>query len=226
MVLADSRSNKDVTEAVLMIEVVKGKSLVEYHGENDDIFAKITLALPKFVPAAKRLLTTTVVYEPLSKHTFAAFESNVDIDTRFMVDTNILGCCWIELPAGKWFRRPQNNYPITSRCQLEVDVSWEHFISHSPEGDWGSVAKFRIHSFDIECAGRKGIFPEPNVDPIIQIANVIKLHGEDDIITRNVFTLKSCAPIGHAEVSTSFLQLNNLILMEKTVLLLMLGSKF
>lgn len=47
-----------------------------------------------------------------------------------------------------------------------------------------------------------GIFPEPNVDPIIQIANVVKLHGEKDILYRNIFTLNSCASIGHAEVSS------------------------
>lgn len=32
-------------------------------------------------------------------------------------------------------------------------------------------------SFDIECAGRKGIFPEPEVDPVIQIAAVVKILG-------------------------------------------------
>ncbi len=31
----------------------------------------------------------------------------------------------------------------------------------------------RILSFDIECAGRKGIFPEPEKDPVIQIANMV-----------------------------------------------------
>ncbi len=59
------------------------------------------------------------------------------------------------------------------RCQLEVDVSWEDFVSHPPEGDWADVAPFRILSFDIECAGRKGIFPEPEKDPVIQIANMV-----------------------------------------------------
>ncbi|XP_060531065.1 DNA polymerase delta catalytic subunit isoform X2 [Cylas formicarius] len=118
-----------------------------------------------------------------------------------MVDTNILGCCWIELPSGRWFPRTSTSqFSKTSRCQLEVDVSWQDFISHAPEGDWATVARFRIHSFDIECAGRKGIFPEANVDPVIQIANVIQLHGDGDVLTRNVFTLKSCAPIGHADV--------------------------
>lgn len=45
-----------------------------------------------------------------------------------------------------------------------------------------------------------GIFPEPNVDPVIQIANVIRLHGLDENLTCVVFTLNTCAPIGHAEV--------------------------
>lgn len=184
------------------MELVKGKTLVEYHGEEDTNFGKITLALPKHVAAAKRLISTNIIYQPLANHSFHFFEANVDIETRFMVDTNILGCCWIELPPGKWYRRTKDSpFSITSRCQIEIDVSWENFISHSPDGEWSSVANFRIHSFDIECAGRKGVFPEPNIDPVIQIANVIKLHGEEDIVARNIFTLKSCAAIGHAEVN-------------------------
>lgn len=45
-----------------------------------------------------------------------------------------------------------------------------------------------------------GVFPEPNVDPVIQIANVLKLHGSKESICCNVFTLNTCASIGHAEV--------------------------
>lgn len=43
-----------------------------------------------------------------------------------------------------------------SRCQLEVDISYDQLIAHQPEGEWAKVAPFRILSFDIECAGRKG----------------------------------------------------------------------
>lgn len=42
------------------------------------------------------------------------------------------------------------------RCQIEVDVAWDKVISHPPDGEWADVAPFRILSFDIECAGRKG----------------------------------------------------------------------
>jgi DNA polymerase elongation subunit (family B) len=36
-------------------------------------------------------------------------------------------------------------------------------------GDWGRVAPFRILSVDIECAGRKGHFPDAKQDPVIQV---------------------------------------------------------
>jgi DNA polymerase elongation subunit (family B) len=49
--------------------------------------------------------------------------------------------------------------------------------SHAAEGDWSHIAPLRILSFDIECAGRKGIFPEPEVDPVIQIANMVTRQG-------------------------------------------------
>ena len=44
------------------------------------------------------------------------------------------------------------------------------------------MAPLRILSFDIECAGRKGIFPEANVDPVIQIANMVTRQGKFPIL--------------------------------------------
>lgn len=62
-------------------------------------------------------------------------------------------------------------------------------------GDWDKIAPLRVLSFDIECAGRKGIFPEPEIDPVIQIANMVVCQGEKDPFIRNVFTLNTCAPV-------------------------------
>jgi DNA polymerase delta subunit 1 len=36
-------------------------------------------------------------------------------------------------------------------------------------GEWSRIAPLRILSFDIECSGRKGHFPEPQQDPVIQV---------------------------------------------------------
>ncbi|XP_065158452.1 DNA polymerase delta catalytic subunit [Atheta coriaria] len=200
--IADNRQKKDlIVEAVLMVDIVQGQSLMEYKGDDMCNFAKISVALPRLIPAAKRLLETTVVYPAAGHHVFTAFESNVDIEMRFMIDTKVLGCAWIEIPAGKWFKRGHGSvFPVQSRCQLEIDVSWEDFIPHAPEGDWATVAPFKMLSYDIECAGRKGVFPDPMIDAVIQIANVVQLHGHPEPMLRNIFTLNTCAPIGYAEV--------------------------
>jgi len=86
----------------------------------------------------------------------------VDVD-RFMVDCNMMGCSWIELPAGKYrvrnlagsvgkFASPHRR----THCQIEVDIAWNELISYPCEGEWLKIAPVRILSFDIECAGRKG----------------------------------------------------------------------
>ena len=77
---------------------------------------------------------------------------------RFMVDRSVVGCSWIELPPKTWKLRGRYGHRLllTTRCQLEVDVAWDTFVTHAPEGEWLKVAPFRILSFDIECAGRKG----------------------------------------------------------------------
>lgn len=68
-------------------------------------------------------------------------------------------------------------------------------ISHQPEGEWSKIAPLRIMSFDIECAGRKGIFPEAKIDPVIQIATMVTTQGEPKPFIRNVMVLNTCAHI-------------------------------
>ena len=50
-----------------------------------------------------------------------------------------------------------------------IGLSYTDLVSHVPEGEFSKMAPFRILSFDIECAGRKGLFPEPIHDPVIQV---------------------------------------------------------
>lgn len=70
------------------------------------------------------------------------------------------------------------------------------------KGEWDKIAPVRILSFDIECAGRKGIFPEAEKDPVIQIANMVIRQGDKDPFIRNVFTLNTCAPIVGCDVKS------------------------
>jgi len=94
---------------------------------------------------------------------------------------------WIELPAGQYSIRKTNK---VSSCQLEVDIKWDKLISHAPEEQWSAMAPFRILSFDIECAGRKGTFPDAKIDPVIQIANMVTRQGKS--LNESKATLNPC----------------------------------
>jgi DNA polymerase delta subunit 1 len=60
----------------------------------------------------------------------------------------------------------------------------------------------RTLSYDIECCGRKGHFPDPEQDPVIQIASYISTHGSVEPPLKVVHVLGTCAPISGATVMT------------------------
>lgn len=198
-VLADHsnrNSNNEITVAVLSIEIVKKQNVYGYAGKEFGQFLKITVSVPQLVTPTARIFEKGEVNQWgfRSNELVRVFESNIDFDVRFMVDTKVVGCNWIELPAGKYTVRTLAK-DQQSRCQYEVDINWKEFVSFAPEDEWSKVAPFRVLSFDIECAGRKGIFPEPEVDPVIQIANCCIRQGEKEPFLRVIFCLKHVSPI-------------------------------
>jgi DNA polymerase delta subunit 1 len=105
---------------------------------------------------------------------------------------------WVEAKATKY-----RILPLTERqstCQIEASVDYHDLIAHPHDGEWAKMAPLRILSFDIECAGRKGVFPEANEDPVIQIANVVTRYGESKPFIRNVFVLGSCSLIVNTQI--------------------------
>ena len=84
-----------------------------------------------------------------------------------------------------------------------MDCFYNVVVSHETIGIYSTISPFRVLSFDIECQGRKGHFPDAQFDPVIQIANVVTLQGCDIPIIRNVFTLNTCLPIVGAQVISS-----------------------
>lgn len=107
-----------------------------------------------------------------------------------MIDTGMVGCCWLSVDD------PQPA-PSTSTCTLEYSCDYQQ-LKISLDSD---IAPLRILSFDIECAGRKGIFPDPQVDPVIQIANIVTVQGQSSPMISNIFTLNTCAHIAGSVVN-------------------------
>ncbi len=105
---------------------------------------------------------------------------------------------WVEVPHSKYHMISQRDRH--SNCQIEAYVHYRDLIAHSNDGEWAKMAPLRILSFDIECAGRKGVFPEANQDPVIQIANVVTRYGEEKPFVRNVFVLDTCSLIVNTQI--------------------------
>jgi DNA polymerase delta subunit 1 len=105
---------------------------------------------------------------------------------------------WVEVQPKKYHMIADRDRH--SNCQIEAYVHYRDLIAHEAVGEWAKMAPLRILSFDIECAGRKGVFPEANHDPVIQIANVVTRTGEEKPFVRNVFVLDTCSLIVNTQI--------------------------
>ncbi|KAI8898444.1 DNA polymerase family B-domain-containing protein [Globomyces pollinis-pini] len=180
-------------ESVLDVELTNKSSIYGYQGESKFLFLKIKVRLQSIIATCKRVFKEGFHVPGLGNVScFQTFESNIPLALRYMIDSKMQGATWIELAASKYFIREINQ---ESTCQIEVDISYENLTAHQPDGEWSKIAPLRILSFDIECAGRKGVFPDATIDPVIQIANIITLQGETKPCIQNVFTLNTCSHI-------------------------------
>uniref|UniRef100_A0A183AG94 DNA polymerase n=1 Tax=Echinostoma caproni TaxID=27848 RepID=A0A183AG94_9TREM len=211
-----SKEFEGLQHLVLAVECEMKENIYGFHGNRKSPFLRIVLALPRLIATAKRILDNGFTFSSYPNQSYPAFEANIDFEIRFMVDTSLTGCCWVEAPAGKYRLRDSSHSsdsensivksssgrspPAMSRCQIEFDIAWDALIIYAPEGDWSSIAPLRILSVDIECAGRKGIFPVPEEDPVIQIATMVINYGDSVPFIRNVFTLGTCASIVGSQV--------------------------
>ncbi|TFK74920.1 hypothetical protein BDN72DRAFT_832633 [Pluteus cervinus] len=188
-----------ISGVVVKVEIIHRRSIMGYMGDNKVPFLTITLTEPRHVPKVRGLFEGgECKFRDLWAGPAATYESNIIFILRFMIDTKLVGMNWVEVPPGKY--EVVEGSAKKSACQIEITMRYDAFISHAPDGVWSEIAPLRILSFDIECAGRKGIFPEAQHDPVIQIANMVTRQGEQKPFIRNVFTLNTCAHIVGSQV--------------------------
>uniref|UniRef100_A0A1I7RME4 DNA polymerase delta catalytic subunit n=1 Tax=Bursaphelenchus xylophilus TaxID=6326 RepID=A0A1I7RME4_BURXY len=180
-----------VTKFVLSVEEVRGKNLMHFQKE-DQTLLKINVISPKVITACRSAFCQA------TNSSLTCFEANIDFETRFMADLNMVGCCWIQVLAKKY--RIVHLSKKETLCQIEAATSIENMIVHPPEDPWDGIAPLRTMSFDIEVAGRPGIFPEAKQDPVIQIACVSKAEGAAEPFSRICFVLGGCNPVKGREI--------------------------
>ncbi|EYU19049.1 hypothetical protein MIMGU_mgv1a019916mg, partial [Erythranthe guttata] len=179
--MKETNNNYKAPKCIRRIELVQKRSTMHYQQETSHPFLKIVVALPTMVASCRGILDRGIHIDGLGMKSFMTYESNINFS--------------LQVPRGKYNKISRS----LSNCQLEFYCLFSDLISHAPEGEFSTMAPFRILSFDIECAGRKDHFPDPSHDPSIHIANVITLLGEGLPFVRNVMTLKSCSSIADVD---------------------------
>jgi len=195
----DARNYKVFCHGVKFLD--DRKSIMGYSTTHTQFF-QVYCSMPSMVPPLKRIFSEGVKLPGMVETVSCQpFESNVPFVLRFMIDQEISGAGWLSLPKGAYSVRKESEKK--THCQLEIDISYKEIISRESVGEWSKIAPLRVLSFDIECQGRKGYFPEAEKDPVIQIANCVSVYGTPDPVVKNVFTLKGCLPIVGTQVITS-----------------------
>jgi DNA polymerase delta subunit 1 len=190
----------EVNQYVTSVGIEKKMTLMGYHEEKSDFF-KITFTSPKHVVQARSILEERLIVDGLDKKNvkYLTYESNVLFVLRFMIDCGIGGASWLSLKAGQYNLIPPNRRRCNTTIEAEVDCDALGVYKVDDES-WSHNAPLRLLSFDIECAGRPGSFPDPTKDPVIQIANYVTVHGQEQPLFKNIFVLNSCAAISGVDV--------------------------
>ena len=186
--------------AIHSVQMAMRENLYGFQGNQKNPYLKITVTDPKHINRLRSVLESgDANYKGLWKlqDGLLTFDS-IQYVLRFMIDTGVTGMSWVEAPKARYRLVPDRERH--SNCQIEASVHHRDLIAHPNDGQWSKMAPLRVLSFDIECAGRKGIFPEAHVDPVIQIGNVVTRYGESKPFVRNVFVLDMCSNIVNTQV--------------------------
>ncbi|KAL3067979.1 hypothetical protein niasHT_037969 [Heterodera trifolii] len=203
---AQSGVPKDASAMVTGIELVYGSNLFGFHAElRQQLFLKIFVLSPRIITACSRVLyvleriAADEVGHSANFRPCQAFEANLDFEVRFMADLGLVGCGWAECPARKFtYIDPKQR---NTNCQIEVTINVNDLNVHSAdEPNWSHIAPLRTLSFDIECMGPLGTFPDASRDPIIQIANMVKVEGQREEFVRNCFVVGGCESVVGSDI--------------------------
>jgi len=163
------------------VEFVNGMhSLWGYDGGAGTAVWRITMSSTMHVAPLRNGLSRGEVRSSLGPqhrgYDKQTYESDFPFVLRYMVDRGISACGWVRVAAGSYVDCIDCvDYCNTQICVEVVESVKDDLSVTSMDG--GGTAPLVMLSFDIECAGREGFFPEPELDPVIQIACYATVHG-------------------------------------------------
>jgi len=158
-------------EAIEHFEEVQRRPLTQYC-RDAEVFFRVSFASHKAMTSCRGSLERGVRLRDGRQWKAEAFEGNVPLCLRLMVDRGIVGGGWVEVGAGKFcrVRRP------SSTAQLEVDAHYSALVGHKADGEWQELAPLRLLSIRVTSVKTSA---EGDEDRIVAAAAVLQVHGEE-----------------------------------------------
>ena len=209
-------------EFIHQISVVTGRSVYGFADPQlQQRFLKIEVVAPFHLAALRDVLCgyeytgddgravkvpgVKVVMHPLSQTPMlldgsatSTFNSNIEATLQFCCDVGLHGGQWLGVRDGV-SSLDQDDERRRTACAYEWHID-RRDLDILDLDQHSSVAPLRVLSFDLECAGRRGIFPQAREDPVIQIALQFEVYGATSQPPPVLLSLKECDPIDGAEV--------------------------
>jgi DNA polymerase delta subunit 1 len=99
-------------EVVTEVEIVYLKSIMHY-AERTSKFVKVSTVLPKHVGQLRSHIEKGINFNGSTFWT-TTYESNLPHSLRFMIDNEMVGMSWVEVPAGSYAVRPKSHKKTTN----------------------------------------------------------------------------------------------------------------
>ena len=131
-----------------------------------------------------KVIGNSFLFALTSNH--ASIPGNVPFELRYMCDTGMAGCQWLQLKAGTYAYNPGTS---TAQYELSPNDGYCHdVIKPLPIKDFGDLGPMRYLSFDIEAKRKKQGFCKAEEDPVVLICAALNVVGKG-IIHKAVFAL-------------------------------------
>lgn len=158
---------RDDDDVVLDVATVMGKSFIGFE-DSLRVMYKVTVKYPFLMRKAFWMFKDVEFYE-----------ADIDAVTRFMVDRNLVGMGWCEIPDS------------VTDCRADQVHAFET----------NANTFLRTLSIDIEVMALNiGEFPVSGKDPIIQISAVLGVYGNHEPVETHMFVIDTCDDIDGAVV--------------------------
>lgn len=186
------RGEKSVRNHILHIAKIQGRSVCGYHkNEPLGVMYKVIVARPSFVPAARKSLEYG--NRAVVNKSYPTYEGNVPFELRYMVDTNLYGCQWTKLNAGKYRRAHEDECVSNAQYEFIANNLQVPLVPVSEDEraalGYAPIAPMRFLSYDIEVLRKEPGFPTPEHNPVVNICCALNVTGKG-IVSRVVFVLK------------------------------------